>query len=176
MRSGVQMPDFNLIGVNGEKSSIESLGEYKALAVIFGCNHCPYVKAYIGRIITIQEKYREKGFTVVMINSNNEETHPDDSFDNMKKNAEENGFNFRYLRDETAEVARAYEAKYTPEVFLLDSERKLRYKGRVDDCWHSVKGVKRHDLEKAIEELLDGREIGVKSTTPVGCTIKWPDS
>jgi peroxiredoxin len=174
MRTGEQAPGFDLIDISGETISLDSLSEYKAVAVIFGCNHCPYVKAYLGRIIAIQAKYIDEGFTVVMINSNNEETHPEDSFENMKKNAADNGFNFPYLRDETAEVARAYEAKYTPEVFLLDSERKFRYRGRVDDCWHSVKGVKRHDLEKAIEELLGGREIGVKSTTPIGCTIKWP--
>jgi peroxiredoxin len=174
MRIGEQAPGFDLTDISGEKISLDGLNEYKAVAVIFGCNHCPYVKAYVGRIIATQAKYRDKGYTAVMINSNNENTHPDDSFDNMKKNASENGFNFPYLRDETAEVARAYEAKYTPEVFLLDSERKLRYKGRIDDCWHSVKGVKRHDLEKALEEILDGKEVGVKSTTPVGCTIKWP--
>lgn len=174
MRTGEQAPSFDLIDISGEKISLDSLAEHKAVAVIFGCNHCPYVKAYLGRIVGIQEKYRDDGLTVVMINSNNEETHPDDSFDNMKKNGAEHGFNFPYLRDETAEVARAYEAKYTPEVFLFNTERKLCYKGRIDDCWHSVKGVKRHDFEKAIEELLGGREIGVKSTTPVGCTIKWP--
>lgn len=174
MRTGEQAVGFELLDVSGEKVSLEGLTEQKAVAVIFGCNHCPYVKAYLGRIIAIQDKYRDRGFTAVMINSNNEKTHPEDSFDNMKKIADEYGFNFPYLRDETAEVARAYEAKYTPEVFLLDSEKKLRYKGRIDDCWHSVKGVRKHDLENAIEDFLSGREIGVKSTTPVGCTIKWP--
>jgi peroxiredoxin len=176
MLTARKAPDFALPDVSGEAVSLESLEDKKIIAVIFGCNHCPYVKAYLGRIIRLQERYAEKGVAIVMINPNNDEAYPADSFEEMKIRAKEKGFNFSYLRDETAETARAYEAKYTPEVFLLDEDRKIRYRGRIDDCWHSETGTKRADLQEAIEDLLARREVAVKSTTPIGCTIKWPEA
>jgi len=175
MLTAKKAPDFKLPDVSGEQVSFESLKDKKIIAVIFGCNHCPYVKAYLGRIIRLQEEYAEKGLAVVMINSNNDQTYPEDSFEEMKIWAKEKGFNFLYLRDETAETARNYEAKYTPEACLLDEERKIRYQGRIDDCWHSETGAKRADLKEAIEDLMARREVAVKSTAPIGCTIKWPE-
>lgn len=172
---GKLAPDFDLIDVNGNRVSLDTFKDKELVIVIFGCNHCPYVKAYEHRIIKLQADYANKGVALAMINANNDKTYPEDSFENMKKNAHEKGFNFPYLRDETAKTARAYEAKYTPEVFLLDRGRIIRYTGRIDDCWQSEKGVKRHDLKEAIEDILGKREVGVKTTPPIGCTIKWPD-
>lgn len=173
MRVGTVAADFNLPGVDGQTVSLESLKDKSVVIVIFSCNHCPYVRAYEERMIKIQSDYADRSVSVVAINSNNDMTYKEDSFDNMKKRAAEMGFNFHYLRDETQEVARSYEAKYTPEVFLLDSERVIRYTGRIDDCWASAQHVKRHDLLEALEDVLHDREIAVKSTTPIGCTIKW---
>ncbi len=169
-------PDFKLPDVSGESVALESLKDKKIIAIIFGCNHCPYVKAYLGRITRLQAEYGEKGLAIAMINSNDDQTYPEDSFEEMKILAQAKGFNFLYLRDETAETARNYEAKYTPEAFLLDEERKIRYRGRIDDCWHSETGTKRSDLKEAIEDLLARREVAVKSTAPIGCTIKWPEA
>ena len=165
---------FSLPGVGGANVSTDDLADREFLAVIFGCNHCPYVKAYLDRIIQIDNNYRSKGLEIVMVNPNNEDTYPEDSFENMQALAAEKEFKFHYLRDETATVARQFEAKVTPEVYLFDKDRLLRYKGRIDDCWHSQKGVKKHDFLNALDDILAHREIGVKSTTPIGCTIKWP--
>ncbi|MDH5542667.1 MAG: thioredoxin family protein [Nitrospinota bacterium] len=174
MKIEEKLTAFSLPDVSGETVSTDDLAGRELLAVIFGCNHCPYVKAYLDRIIQIEQNYRDNGLEILMINPNNEETYPADSFENMKALAKEKDFKFRYLRDETAGVARQFEAKVTPEVYLFDKSRVLRYKGRIDDCWHSQKGVRKHDLIHALDDLIANREVGVKSTTPIGCTIKWP--
>jgi peroxiredoxin len=166
-------PDFNLIGIDDKKYSLDSFKDKKALIVIFSCNHCPYVQAYEGRIIKIQNDYGPKGVAVVAINSNDDVNYPDDSFDNMKKRSVEENFNFPYLRDEDQSVARAYDATHTPEIFLFDIERKLAFHGKIDDNWQEPDKVQNHYLRDALNELLEGKEISVPETFTIGCTIKW---
>ena len=165
-------PDFSLEGIDG-KYSLSSFDDNKALIIIFSCNHCPYVQAYEGRIKQIQEDYRGKGVLVVAINSNEDVNYPDDSFENMKKRAEGQKFNFLYLRDEDQSVARAYDATHTPEIFLFDRDRKLAFHGKIDDNWQEPNKVQNHYLRNALDELLAGKEISVPETFTIGCTIKW---
>jgi peroxiredoxin len=166
-------PDFNLPGVDGKKYSLDSFKNKQALIVIFSCNHCPYVQAYEGRMKQIQDDYKEKEVAVVAINSNEDNGYPEDSFENMKKRAEEQKFNFLYLRDDDQSVARAYDATHTPEIFLFDNERKLAFHGKIDDNWQEPNKVQNHYLRNALDELLEGKEISVPETFTIGCTIKW---
>jgi peroxiredoxin len=168
---GAQAPDFRLPGVDGKTLSLADFKGKKALCVIFSCNHCPYVQAYEGRMIELQKKYG----VLLAINSNDAEGYPEDSFENMKKRAKEQGLNFPYLRDEDQSVAKAYGAQRTPHIFLFDAERKLAYLGRIDDNYKDASAVKAHELADAIEDVLAGRPVKVPETFAVGCTIKWKD-
>jgi peroxiredoxin len=167
------LPDFSLTGVDTKIHSPQYYADKKLIIIIFSCNHCPYVKAYEDRIIALQNDYRDKGVQVVAINSNDAEKYPEDSFGEMKKRAKEKGFNFPYLHDETQAVARAFGATHTPEIFLFDEERKLKYYGKIDDNWQEPDRVRTRYLKEAIEDLLNGREVAVPQTYAIGCTIKW---
>jgi len=173
LKIGSLAPEFNLEGVDGKKYSLSSFDDNHAIIIIFSCNHCPYVQAYEGRMKQIQEDYNGKGVTVVAINSNEDVNYPDDSFENMKKRATEQRFNFLYLRDEDQSVAREYDATHTPEIFLFDKERKLVFHGKIDDNWQEPNKVQNHYLKNALDELLAGKEISVPETFTIGCTIKW---
>ena len=173
LKIGSAAPDFNLQGIDGKKYSISSLTDKKALIVIFSCNHCPYVQAYEERIKQIQQDYGNKGVSVIAINSNEDKGYPEDSFENMKKRAAEQNFNFLYLRDDDQSVARAYDATHTPEIFLFDENRNLAFHGKIDDNWQEPSKVQNHYLRNALDELLGGKEISVPETFTIGCTIKW---
>ncbi|MGK9475258.1 thioredoxin family protein [Melioribacter sp. OK-6-Me] len=172
LKLGSKAPDFSLEGVDGKTYSLDSFKEKEALIVIFSCNHCPYVQAYEDRIIKIQEDYAGR-VQVVAINSNDDVKYPEDSFEEMKIRAEKKKFNFPYLRDETQETARAYGATHTPEIFLFDKKRELRFHGKIDDNWQEPAAVKQNYLRDALDELLSGKEISVPETFTIGCTIKW---
>ena len=141
--------------------------------MIFSCNHCPTVVAYEDRMVQIQRDYAGKGVGLVAINPNDDKKYPEDSYQEMVKRAKAKGFNFPYLRDESQEVARSYGAQRTPEVYVLDSERRLRYHGRIDDNVNDPGSVKSRDLGEALDALLAGKEVPVPETAAVGCTIKW---
>lgn len=173
MKVGSPAPDFNLEGIDGKKYSLASFKIAKALIIIFSCNHCPYVQAYEERIKQIQKDYGDRGVNVIAINSNEDINYPDDSFDNMKKRAAEQKFNFPYLRDEDQSVAHAYGATHTPEIFLFDKNRNLSFHGKIDDNWQEPNKVQNQYLKNALDELLDGKEISVPETFTIGCTIKW---
>src|SRR5881398_1395619 len=123
---GASAVDFQLKGVDGKTHSLNSLSDSKAVVVVFSCNHCPYVQAYEDRMVQIQKDYSPKGVTLVAINSNDDTGYPEDSYPNMIKRAEERGFNFPYLRDDTQEIARKYGAICTPHVFAFDQQRRRR--------------------------------------------------
>lgn len=176
LKIGSSAPDFNLHGVDGRKYSLSSFKDRKALIVIFSCNHCPYVQAYENRMKQIQNDYKERGVVIVAINSNEDKGYPEDSYENMKKRAEEQKFNFLYLRDDDQSVARSYDATHTPEIFLFDNERKLAFHGKIDDNWQEPDKVQNHYLRNALDELLSGKEISVPETFTIGCTIKWKKS
>jgi peroxiredoxin len=173
LKIGSKIPYFKLKGVDEKEYSLDSFNGKKMLAVIFSCNHCPYVQAYEERIKEIQREFEEKGLAVIAVNSNDDSQYPDDSFENMKKRASEKHFNFPYLRDEDQSLAKAFDASHTPEIFLFDQERKLVYHGKIDDNWKDEKAIKNRYLKEAIIELLEGEEISVPETFSIGCTIKW---
>lgn len=168
LKIGSSAPGFNLEGIDGKKYSLNSFADKNALIIIFSCNHCPYVQAYEGRIKQIREDYKSKGVIVVAINSNEDVNYPDDSFENMKKRALEQKFNFPYLRDEDQKVAHSYDATHTPEIFLFDNERKLAFHGKIDDNWKEPDRVQNHYLRNALDELLAEKEISVPETFTIG--------
>ena len=170
---GAKGPDFDLPGVDGKFYSLETFRERKALVVVFSCNHCPYVQAYENRLIAIQRDFERKGVALVAINSNEAKNYPEDNFQKMVARAKEIGFNFPYLRDERQEVADAYGAHYTPEIFLLDQERELQYTGRIDDNWQDAAKARSHDLRDAMNAVLSGSAVRNPETHAIGCTIKW---
>ena len=164
---------FKLPGVDGTTHSLDEFAGKNANAVIFSCNHCPYVRAWEDRMVQIQADYATKGVQLVVINANDASKYPDDSFPKMVERAREKKFNFPYLRDESQEVARAYGAERTPEVFLLDKNGILRYHGTIDDNYDDPAAVKSHYLREALDAMLARRPLPREETRPVGCTIKW---
>ena len=165
--------DFDLPGVDGKNHSLGGFKDKKAVVVTFTCNHCPYAKAYEDRLVALQSDYESKGVALVAINSNEDKNYPDDGFDHMVERAKEKGFNFPYLRDESQEVAKAYGAERTPEIFLLDSGGALRYHGTIDDNYDDPSSVKTSYLRDALDAVLEGGSAPTPETQAVGCTIKW---
>jgi peroxiredoxin len=171
---GQKGPDFALPGVDGQDHSLSELvANNNAVAVMFSCNHCPYVRAWEDRMVAIQRDYKDKGFTLAAINSNDAIKYPDDDFDSMKQRAKEEGFNFLYLRDESQEVARAYGGTHTPHVFLLDGDGVLRYRGAIDDNHDDPDAVRQHYLRNALDAVLAGEPSPTLTSNAKGCTIKW---
>ena len=169
---GQKGPAFSLKGVDDKEHALGDYAEAAVVVVVFTCNHCPVAKAYQDRIIQIQKDYKDKGVQILAVNSNSPSVVPGDGLEHMKARAEEKGYNFPYLVDETQDVATAYGATVTPHVFLLDKERVLRYRGRVDDSQDPA-GVKSHDLRNAIDAVLAGKDVPEPSTEQFGCSIKW---
>ena len=169
---GAPAPDFDLPGVDGKNHSLDSFEDKPVLVIIFSCNHCPYVKAYENRMVSIQRDYAAKGVQFVAINSNDVTSYPEDSFSEMVKRSREKGFNFPYLRDESQKVVEAYGGVCTPHVFAFDRSRRLRYRGRIDDSKEESK-VTTNDLRNALDDLVAGRAVRVADTKPFGCSIKW---
>ena len=165
--------NFNLKGVDGKEYSLDSFKDKKILIIIFTCNHCPYAQAYEDRIIQLQTMYKERNVQVIAINSNEDKNYKEDSFENMKIRAKKKDFNFPYLRDESQEVAKAYGAEVTPDVFVFDNKRILKYRGRIDDNWENPDKVKQHNVRDAVGALLRGEEVKVKEAKAIGCSIKW---
>ncbi len=171
---GQKAPDFALPGVDGQTHRLSDLlRDHRAVAVIFSCNHCPYVRAWEGRMVDLQRVYGARDVALVAINPNDAERYPDDSFDAMKQRAQDEGFNFRYLHDESQEIARAYGAERTPHVYLLDSDGILRFRGAIDDNYEDPDAVQHTYLRDALDAVLAGDSPAVETTPAVGCTIKW---
>ncbi len=168
------MPEFkNLHGVDGKKYSSPDFKDVNILIIVFSCNHCPYVKAYESRMIELQRDYHSKGVQLIAINSNDAENYPEDKFEDMVKRAKHKGFNFKYLRDEDQTVAEAFGTTHTPQFFVFDDSRRLRYSGKMDDNWENPKAVKENYLRDALDALLTGEEVKIPETFSIGCTIKW---
>jgi peroxiredoxin len=173
LKPGDQAIPFTLPGVDDKQHALTDYADKEAIAVIFSCNHCPYVRAWEDRMVQIQAEYADKGVQLIAINSNDAQKYPADSFPKMKERAREKSFNFPYLYDETQEVARAYSAERTPEVFLFDKGGTLRYHGAIDDNYDNPNAVQSHHLRQALDAVLAGQAPSVAQTPPVGCTVKW---
>jgi peroxiredoxin len=171
---GWKARDFSLKGVDGKTYTLADVRGPKGTLVVFICNHCPYVKAVIDRIVRDVEELRALGVGAVAISSNDAVHYPEDSFDNMKRFAADHGFTFPYLYDQSQEVARAYDAACTPDFYGFNSKLELQYRGRLDESRKEAApaGVRR-DLFEAMKEIArTGR--GPREQIPsIGCSIKW---
>jgi peroxiredoxin len=166
-------PDFRLLGIDGKTYSLDSFKGKMILVIVFMCNHCPYVQGSIERIKSIQSDFGVKGVQVVGINSNDEINYPEDSFEKMVEYNKVQKHNFPYLRDEDQKVANAYGAQCTPECFVFDSHRALRYHGRIDNSPKDPSMVQTTDLRNAVEALIHNKKVAVELTPAIGCSIKW---
>ena len=171
---GTPAPDFELPATDGETYSLSDFDDSEVLVVMFICNHCPYVKAVRQRLVDLADELAGESVAFAAINPNDAEEYPDDDFDRMTEVAEEYDFPFPYMQDETQEVAEAYGAVCTPDIFVYDDDRKLAYHGRVDDNWKEPEKVEQRDLHNAIRTLLAGNRPDPDAQKPsMGCSIKW---
>ncbi len=172
---GTRAPDFVLKNaVDGRTVSLQDFEGEPALLVMFICNHCPYVQHIRPELGRLAGDYRPEGLAIVAINSNSEETHPQDGPDAMKGLAVAERWDFPFLFDETQAVAKQYKAACTPDFFLFDADRKLVYRGQLDGSRPGngipLTGV---DLRAAIDAVLAGRPVAAEQKPSLGCNIKW---
>lgn len=171
---GTPAPDFSLPNIDGTDVSLEDFSEAPALLVVFMCNHCPFVIHLADALAEFGKEYTEKGLAMVGISSNDVSTHPDDAPDKMRYEAENRGYVFPYLYDQTQEVAKAYRAACTPDFFLFDKDRKLVYRGQFDSTRpESGQKPTGEDLRAAVDAVLAGRTPPEEQTPSLGCNIKW---
>ncbi|MES2810876.1 MAG: thioredoxin family protein [Bacteroidota bacterium] len=167
--------DFSLKNINDKNVSLKDFNDAKGFIVVFTCNHCPFAVAYEDRIIALDKKYKALGYPVIAINPNNPEVQPKDSFDLMKERAKEKGFTFPYLFDDGQKIYPQYGATKTPHVYLLQKTKAgniVKYIGAIDDNYSDPSAVKVKYVENAVNSLLEGKEIEVKTTKAIGCSIK----
>ncbi|MCL6265231.1 thioredoxin family protein [Flagellimonas myxillae] len=172
---GTKAPSFNLIDtVSDAHLSLNEVKGTKGTVVMFICNHCPFVVHVNPEISTLGKAYQSKGIGFVAISSNDVVNYPDDAPHLMKKKAQEEGYTFPYLYDETQDVAKAYDAACTPDFFLFDGDLCLVYRGQLDDS-RPGNGLPLtgKDLRNALDALLEGREISGEQKPSIGCNIKW---
>ena len=171
---GTEAPDFSLVNVDGRTVSLSDFEDAPALLVIFMCNHCPFVKHLADPLAHFTAEYMDKGVAVVGINSNDAANYPADSPEQMVREAEERGYRFPYLYDETQEVATAYRAACTPDFFVFDKDKKLVYRGQFDDSRpDNGKPITGADLRAALDAVLAGKEPRDQQRPSIGCNIKW---
>jgi thioredoxin-related protein len=170
--SKLPMADTKMELVSGKQKSLQDLATKKGLLVMFSCNTCPYVIKNQERTVEINKYAAKNGFGVVVVNSNEAQRSSDDSFEAMKKYADDQKYTWAYAVDKNSSIADAFGANRTPECFLFDGNMKLVYHGAIDDNPSDATDVKRHHLKEAIDELNAGKDISVKESRSVGCTIK----
>ncbi len=171
---GTRAADFSLPDADGKIVSLSQFDGAPALLVIFMCNHCPFVKHIAPGLANLAREYRDKGVAVIGINPNDIANYPDDSPQKMAEATAEYGYTFPYLLDESQAVAKAYQAACTPDFYVFDRDRKLVYRGQMDDSRpildEPVTGI---DLRAALEAVLEGRPLNDEQRPSVGCNIKW---
>ena len=171
---GWKAPSFSLPGVDGKSYSLDGLKGENGTLLMFICNHCPYVKAVIDRIVRDANELKRYGINTVAISSNDVDHYPEDSFDNMKRFAKEHGFTFPYLYDESQEVARAYDAVCTPDFFGFNGKLELQYRGRLDASRkEAAPADARRELFEAMREIAETGRGPREQTPSMGCSIKW---
>jgi peroxiredoxin len=170
---GWKARDFKLKGTDGRTYSFADVRGPKGTLVLFLCNHCPYVKGTIGRIVEEAKALKEIGIGTIGIMSNDPDDYPEDSFDNMKAFARKHGFPFPYVIDETQEVARAYDAQCTPDYFGFNAKDELQYRGRLDASRTSLVPNARRELFEAMKQVAETGRGPEQQTASMGCSIKW---
>ena len=172
---GTYAPQFSLLDmVSGKVISLKEKQDSVATVILFICNHCPYVKHVNQEIVRLAQDYLPKGVRFLAINANDIEHYPDDSPENMKKTAREQGYPFPYLFDETQEVAKAYQAACTPDFFVFDKNKMLVYRGQLDDSrpGNGIE-VSGSSIRTALDCLLSHQPIPKLQKPSIGCNIKW---
>lgn len=172
---GTVAPSFSLPDVtSGEFVSLDRFPNVKAFLVMFICRHCPYVKHVQGELARLGHDYADQPVAIVAISSNDAVTYPDDNPESLAEMVREQGFSFPLCFDETQEVARSFAAACTPDFFLFDGERKLVYRGQLDDSRpRNDKTVTGRDLRAAIDAVLTGKPVSASQIPSLGCNIKW---
>jgi peroxiredoxin len=171
---GTPAPDFALEDLSGASVARDDFAGDAALLVMFICNHCPFVQHVAKGLTALANDYAGRGVAIVAINANDTHAYQDDSPANMRLTAEEHGWSFPYLLDETQEVAKAYRAACTPDLFLFDGERRLVYRGQLDGARPGNDiPVTGEDLRTAIDAVLEGRPVPTEQRASIGCSIKW---
>jgi peroxiredoxin len=171
---GTKAPDFSLPNIDGATVSLSDFTDAKALVVMFICNHCPFVKHLADDLAQFGHEYQQQGVAIVAISSNDVSAHPADSPEQMVHEAENRGYSFPYLYDETQEVAKAYKAACTPDFYVFDKDQKLVYRGQFDASRpNSGIPVTGEDLRRAVDAVLADGEVPTQQTPSIGCNIKW---
>ncbi|MBL4872038.1 MAG: thioredoxin family protein [Rhodobacteraceae bacterium] len=174
---GWQAPDFSLKNIDGNMHSLSDISGPNGTLVMFICNHCPYVKSILDRIIRDAKDLSDLGIGVVAINGNDAEGYPEDSFEGMQKAAAKHAFPFPFLHDETQEIAKTYDAACTPDFFGFNAKGELQYRGRLDASRKDAGPKDLHrDLYEAMKQVAE-TGLGPKDQIPsMGCSIKWKDA
>jgi peroxiredoxin len=170
---GMRCPDFALPDVFGVLRRSSDVFTGRANLVVFFCNHCPYAKAVEDRLIALHQEHAPRGLCTALICSNDSLAYPDDTPAKLRARAEEKHYPFPSLVDETQETARAFDAACTPDFFLFDRDRRLVYRGRLDDNWKRPEQVTRRELSEAVTAVLEGRAVADVQHPSLGCSIKW---
>jgi peroxiredoxin len=175
MELGKKAPDFTLRDVvSGKTISLQTFAGKKALLVMFICRHCPYVQHVKEELAQLGKDFLKRDVGIVAISANDAKSYPDDAPESLKEFAIQEGFTFPFCHDETQETAKAYTAACTPDFFLFDKDRKLVYRGQLDDSRpESGKPVTGKDLRAAIEAVLQGKPVNADQKPSLGCNIKW---
>lgn len=173
LQIGKEAPLFSLPATDGKTYSLTDFSDDKYLVVFFTCNHCPYVLGSDEVTRATAEKFRPEGVRFVGINSNSENTYPEDSFPNMVKRMEEQRFPWLYLYDRDQSIATKYGALRTPHFYVFNEKRQLVYTGRGLDYPRDPSRATVNDLDRALSELVSGLPVSVPVTNPIGCNVKW---
>lgn len=178
--SGTPAPDFELPATNpsvdeagGERRALADYAEADVLVVVFTCNHCPYAKHVEDALIRAARDYGERGVQFVAISSNDAAQYPEDAPEKMAERAQAKSYPFPYLYDETQEVAKAYGAICTPDVFVYNQDRRLAYRGRIDETRPNGGKATGASLRQALDELLESGKVEIEQVPSIGCNIKW---
>jgi peroxiredoxin len=171
---GTSAPDFSLPDPSGKLVSLNDFKDARALLVAFICNHCPYVKHIQKQFASLAKEYQARGVGVVAINSNDVESYPEDRPEKMAEEIKQAGYTFPYLYDESQQVAKAYRAACTPDLYLFDRDHRLVYRGQFDDSRPgNGRPVSGADLRTALDAVLAGGAVPGNQKPSVGCNIKW---
>ena len=170
---GWKAVDFSLEGIDGRTYGLADVAGPKGTLVMFICNHCPYVKSIIGRIVRDVADLKAKGIGTVAIMANDTESYPEDSFENMKVFGREHAFNFPYVIDRSQQVARAYDAVCTPDFFGFNSDLELQYRGRLDESKTTPVPDARRELFDAMSQVAETGRGPEAQIASMGCSIKW---
>ena len=171
---GTSLPAFRLPDLDGRLVSPDDVRHAPALLIAFICHHCPFVRHIRHEFARVTREYQARGLAVIAINSNDIEEFPQDGPEGMQQESREAGYGFPYLFDESQDVAKAFRAACTPDLFLFDAARRLVYRGQFDGSRpRNTVTVSGNDLRAACDAVLDGRAVSAVQTPSIGCNIKW---